>query len=100
VDVLLILSGVLVVAFFALVAARDFVIDHVTSRSLGSLAPGYAATRRGYYTYAALVGVIGLILLALYIGNPWLVLLWISLFLATSIAAIAGEVRTYRELKR
>lgn len=100
VDLLLILGIALVFASAALLAARDFVIRHVTSKSLGSLAPGYAASRSGYNTYAGLVCDIGLILIALHLGIPWVVLLTIAFFLLGSIAVIIGEVLTYRALKR
>ena len=91
---------VLVFASAGLWLARDFVTEHVTSKSLGSLAPGYAATRRGYNTYAGLVTDIGLILIALHFGIVWFVLLSIAFFLLGSVAVIIGEVVTYRALRR
>ena len=97
---LLVLGIVLVLASAALLVAKDFVIKHVTSRSLGSLAPGYAATARGYYTYAGLVGDIGAILVALHFGSVWFVLLTIAVFIIGSIAVIFGEYVTFRALKR
>ena len=97
---LLVLGIALVFASAGLWAARDFVTRHVTSKSLGDLAPGYAATKRGYNTYAALVCDIGLILLALHFGNVWVLLLAIAVFLIGSAAVIVGEVVTYRGLKR
>ena len=100
VDVLQVLGYGLVLGSVALMLARDFVIKHLTSKSLGSLAPGYAATTRGYYTYAGLVGDIGLVLLALHFGNVWFLLLTIAVFVIGSIVAILGEVVTYRALKR
>ena len=75
-------------------------IRNVTSRSLGSLAPGYAATGRGYIAYVALVGDIGLVLLALSAEIPWLILLTTGLFVGGSIAVLRGEVATYCALKR
>ena len=75
-------------------------IRNVTSKSLGSLAPGYAASGRGYIAYAALVGDIGLVLIALSAAIPWLILLTIALFVGGSIGVIRGEVTTYRALKR
>ena len=92
-------------AGLALVVARDYVTRHVTSRALGSLAPGFAATRLGYVTYAGLVGDIGLILIAIDVAfrspaGVWLVVLAIAAFFIGSIVAIGGEVRTYRALKR
>jgi uncharacterized membrane protein YjjP (DUF1212 family) len=100
VDVLQVLGWALLAASIALMVEKDFVIKHVTSRSLGSLAPGYAATQRGYWIYAGLVGSIGVILLALHFGNPWFLLLAVAGFIYGSVAAILGEVRTYRALKR
>ena len=100
VDLLLVLGVALIFASAALAAARDFVTKHVTSRSLGSLAPGYAATKSGYNTYAGLVCDIGLILLGLHYGNPWFLLAAVAVFILGSIAVIIGEVVTYRALKR
>ena len=100
VDLLLVLGSLFVLASIALFAARDFVTRHVTSKSLGSLAPGYAATRRGYYQYASLVGDIGLILVALHFSQLWFLLLTFLGFILGSIAVIVGEVVTYRALKR
>jgi len=97
---LLVLGMALVFASAGLWAARDFVTRHVTSKSLGDLAPGYAATKQGYNTYAGLVCDIGLILLALHFGNVWVLLLAIAVFLIGSAAVIVGEVVTYRGLKR
>jgi len=95
-----VLGIALVFAAAGLWAARDFVTRHVTSKSLGDLAPGYAATKQGYNTYAGLVCDIGLILLALHFGNVWVLLLAIAVFLIGSAAVIIGEVVTYRALKR
>jgi hypothetical protein len=86
--------------------AADAVIARVTSRSLGELAPGFAASRGGFRIYAALVLAIGVAVVGLGIlGQSALagaVLLVIGLvaFVAASVVAIAGEVRTYRALKR
>ena len=46
-------------------AAGDYVIRHLTSRSLGELAPGFAATRRGLRTYATLLLAIGVVCLGM-----------------------------------
>ncbi|HEY6876012.1 MAG TPA: hypothetical protein VI384_06610 [Candidatus Dormibacteraeota bacterium] len=99
-DLLLILGLILVFAAAALWVSRDYVTRHVTSKSLGSLAPGFAATRSGYFIYTGLVTDIGLILIALHFSNAWLLLAAIVLFVVESIAAIAGEVVVYRGLKR
>ncbi len=84
----------------ALLLGRKFVIRNVTSRPLGSLAAGYAATPTGYTSYTFLVGDIGLVLVALYFAVPWLILLAVALFVIGSVVVIAGEVVTYRALKR
>jgi len=86
------------------VRAKD-VISRVTSRPLGTLAPGFAATRWGYAIYVGLVQSIGLALLGLGLSayRPSTIGLFVvgaGAFVGLSIAAIAGEVRTYRALKR
>jgi hypothetical protein len=85
---------------------RQFVIDRLTSRSLGSLAPGYAATPDGLRVYAVLVICIGLVLGGIGLAS------WFPQFGAAgaacglfgfavfSVVAIVGEVRTYKALKR
>jgi len=97
---LLVLGVVLVISSYALILGRHFVIRRVTSQPLGSLPPGYAATRRGYLAYTFLVFDLGLILLAINFENPWLILGAIGLFVIASITVIVGEVVTYRNLKR
>jgi hypothetical protein len=77
----------------------------VTSQPLGSLAPGYAATRSGYLNYVFLVFDLGLIVLSIYIATWSSAGLWflagsIALFLVGSVVVIFGEVVTYRGLKR
>lgn len=84
----------------------DFVIKNMTSRSLGSLAPGYAASRLGFRAYANLVVAIGIVLFGLG-ALDWprslgviIVLVGLVYFGVFSVVAIVGEVRTYRALKR
>ena len=86
--------------------AADVVMRRVTSQPLGELAPGFAATRRGFNTYATLILAIGLFGTGLGVA-AWFVPLGASLmvlgaitFAGTSVIAIAGEVETYRALKR
>lgn len=86
--------------------AADAVIRRVTSRKLGDLAPGFAASRRGFNIYATLVLAVGLFTLGLAvigwdvpIGTSLIVLGGIS-FAGASVIAIAGEIETYRALKR
>ncbi|MDQ2943246.1 MAG: hypothetical protein M3R21_06195 [Candidatus Dormibacteraeota bacterium] len=89
-----------------LFGAADLVIRRVTSRFLGELAPGFAASRRGFRTYAALliaVGVlcVGLAMTARFIAfGAALLAAGALLFGIGSVVAIAGEIETYRALKR
>src|SRR6266508_2221314 len=50
-----------VVLLLNLLGAGDFVMRTVTSRYLGSLPPGFAASKSGFRVYAALVIAIGLL---------------------------------------
>jgi hypothetical protein len=95
----------LIIAALVLLLARDTVIRRVTSRPLGSLPPGYAATPRGYVNYVFLVFDLGLIVLSIYIATWSSAGLWflagsIALFVFGSFVVILGEVVTYRRLKR
>jgi hypothetical protein len=99
------LGVALLLAGLALAVRADDVISRVTSRRLGSLAPGFAATRWGYQVYAGLVEAIGLAVLGIGWSESWpgaTGLFWagLGLFTGLSLAAIIGEVRTYRGLKR
>jgi hypothetical protein len=86
--------------------AGDAVIAGVTSRSLGELAPGFAASRGGFRIYAILVLTIGVAVLGLGVAGSsvaigaTLMVLGLATFVIASIVAIVGEVRTYRALKR
>ncbi|HSP07977.1 MAG TPA: hypothetical protein VLU92_00095 [Candidatus Dormibacteraeota bacterium] len=102
--VLLVLAGVILL--LNLFGAGDYVVRRVTSRSLGELAPGYAATPRGFKTYAVLVlsvgalcAGIGLTAVFVPVAAGVIVLAAVTFGLASMIA-IAGEVETYRALKR
>jgi hypothetical protein len=94
------------VLLFNVGGAADAVIRGVTSRSLGELAPGFAASRTGFRVYALLISDIGVAVTGLGIAtiSPALGagLLGLGLigFLVGSVIAIVGEVRTYRALKR
>jgi hypothetical protein len=84
----------------------DFVIKHVTSRPLGSLAPGYAASRIGFRVYAGVLAQIGLVIEGVGIAEfapiagAIVVAVGVIGFVVLSAVAIGGEVRTYRALKR
>jgi len=104
VGVLISLAGIALL--FNVGGAGDFVIRRVTSRSLGELAPGYAASPGGFKVYATLVLAIGVAVTGLEIADrsTWvgfgLLVLGIAAFVVASVIAIAGEVKTYRALKR
>jgi hypothetical protein len=102
----IVLSAAGLILIFNLGGAADVVMRRVTQQSLGQLAPGFAATRRGFNAYAALVLAIGVFALGLgvagsfvAVGTSLMVLGGIT-FAGASVIAIAGEVTTYRALKR
>jgi hypothetical protein len=110
VALVLVIGVLLFVAGFVLLlnlfGAADLVMRRVTSQPLGELAPGFAASRRGFRTYAVLVLAIGILCLGLAatasfipLGAGLLVLGALTFGIA-SVIAIAGEVETYRGLKR
>ncbi|TAN32312.1 hypothetical protein EPN29_09045 [bacterium] len=86
--------------------AANFVIHRVTSRPLGELAPGFAASSGGFRVYATLVLAIGVCVSGVGIADRSAVLgaatLAIGLvsFAVASVIAIMGEITTYRALKR
>jgi hypothetical protein len=86
--------------------AADVVMRRVTSQPLGELAPGFAASRRGFQTYAALVIAVGVFAVGLGVAGSspligaGLMVLGGIIFVVASVIAIAGEVKTYRALKR
>jgi hypothetical protein len=90
---------------FNIGGAGDAVIRRVTSRSLGELAPGYAASQSGFRVYATLVLAIGVAVTGLGLADRSavvgvaLLLLGVAVFAIASVMAIVGEVRTYRALK-
>jgi hypothetical protein len=104
IGVLLGLAGlVLLVNLFG---AADLVMRRVTSQPLGELAPGFAASRRGFKTYAVLILAIGILCIGL-AATAWSILLGAVLLVVgaltfgiASVIAISGEVETYRALKR
>jgi hypothetical protein len=104
--VLVVLGAVFLIAGNLVYYNRQFVIDRLTSRSLGTLAPGYAATQNGIRVYAYLIVSIGLTLVGVGLA-PRLpqfgaagAVGGVIAFVVFSVVAIVGEVRTYRALKR
>ena len=104
VGLLISLAGIALL--FNVGGAGDLVIRRVTSRSLGELAPGYAASSGGFKVYATLILALGVAVTGLEIADRsavvglTLLVLGIAAFVVASAIAIAGEVRTYRALKR
>lgn len=104
IGVLLCVAGITLL--FNVGGAGDAVIRRVTSRSLGDLAPGYAASPGGFKVYAVLVLAIGVAVSGLGVTDRsavlgvGLFLVGVAVFAAGSVMAIVGEVSTYRALKR
>ncbi|MEA2629012.1 MAG: hypothetical protein QOJ10_1472 [Chloroflexota bacterium] len=104
VGVLLSLAGIALL--FNVAGAGDLVIRRVTSRSLGELAPGYAASPGGFKVYAMLVLAIGIAVTGLELIDRsalfglGMLLVGVGAFVVLSVIVIVGEVRTYRALKR
>jgi hypothetical protein len=96
-------GGILLLNVFG---AADLVINRVTSHSLGELAPGFAATRRGFRVYSALVLAVGIVCAGIGVAGrsiplaAGLIVIGAMAFGIASVIAIAGEVETYRALKR
>ena len=102
-------------AFFALAGAvlllnaggaADLVKRHVTSRNLGSLAPGFANSPAGFAVYARLLTSIGAIFLGIAIADRFalaglaVLIAAAGAFVFLSVIAVRGEIATYRTLKR
>jgi len=109
VAVVIAIGAVLLISGFALLlnlfGAGDYVIRRVTSRYLGTLPPGFAASKRGFRIYAVLVLSVGVLCLGL-AAAAWLLPLGAALlvlgavgFGVASMVAIAGEVETARGQK-
>ena len=93
------------VLLFNLFGAGDYVIRTVTSKYLGSLPPGFAASRRGFRVYAALLIAIGIVCIGLGITDrllpigAGLIVIGAVIFGIASVVAISGEVETARKPK-
>ena len=102
--VLILLAGGILYGNVA--GAADFVINRLTSRSLGSLAPGYAASPSGFRVYSNVIASFGFVVIGLgatdWAGSvgAFVAVVGVVMFVALSAVAIVGEVRTYRALKR
>ena len=84
--------------------AGDLVMRRVTQQNLGSLAPGYAGTKRGFRVYSMLVIAVGVVCVGIGLVEQFaplaagLIVLGAIAFGVASVVAIAGEVETYRKL--
>jgi len=105
----LIIGGLIVLigAVLALnvLGAGAFVMRNLTSRYLGSLPPGYAASQGGFRVYALLVIAIGLLFAGFGAAETsvaiGVVLFAIGVvgFVVLSVLAIRGEVETSRRTR-
>jgi len=100
IGVLLALAGA--VLLLNLLGTGDYVIRAVTSKYLGSLPPGYAASKRGFRVYSVLVLAVGMVCAGfgltgrlLPIGAG-LIVIGALMFGIGSVVAISGEVETSR----
>lgn len=110
VTALLAVGAVFVIVGAALISnvggAADFVMRHLTSRNLGSLEPGFAASKAGFRVYARLVWFIGIFFLGAGVAlkaalvGVGVMAAALGAFVFLSITAIRGEITTYRALKR
>ena len=110
VALLLVLGAAFALAGAALLlnagGAADFVMRRVTSRYVGSLAPGYANTRDGFAVYARLLSSIGVVFLGVAVADRFVIvglpvlLVGLVALVVLSVIAIRGEMRVYRGLKR
>jgi hypothetical protein len=91
---------------YNIAGSGDFVIRNLTSRSLGTLAPGFAASPTGFKIYAFLITSIGVVLAGVGLTDLsalrglYVVGFGLTMFIVCSVIVIVGEVRTYRALKR
>jgi hypothetical protein len=105
----LIIGGLIVLIGLVLVlnllGAGAFVMRNLTSRYLGSLPPGYAASLAGFRVYALLVIAIGLLFAgfgeaesSITVGIALFALGAVG-FVVFSVVAIRGEIMTVRATK-
>ena len=100
IGILLTVAGL--VLLFNLFGAGDYAIRTVTSKYLGSLPPGFAASRRGLQVYATLLIAIGIVCIGLGVSatllpiGAGLIVVGAVIFGIASVAAISGEVETSR----
>lgn len=102
----LVLVGVGAALLVNLGGSANVVIRRVTSRNLGDLAPGYAASAVGFKVYATLIAALGMVVVGVGVSpaaplpGVAAILLGVTIFAIASVLVITGEVRTYRALTR
>ena len=100
IGVLLVLAGLALL--FNVLGAGEYVIRTVTSKYLGSLPPGFAASKRGFRVYALLVLAVGLVCAGFGLSGrllpiaAGLIVVGAVIFGIASVIAITGEVDTAR----
>jgi hypothetical protein len=83
-----------------LFGAGAYVIRTVTSKYLGSLPPGFAASQRGFRIYATLLLAVGVVSLGVGLAGTLLpigaalIVIGAVIFGIASVVAITGEVET------
>ena len=103
IGILLTVAGL--VLLFNLFGAGDYVIRAVTSKYLGSLPPGFAASKRGFQVYATLLISIGMVCIGLGVTETLLpigaglIVVGAVIFGIASVVAITGEVERARGSK-
>ena len=104
--VVLVLGAVIVIVgvvlLVNLLGAGDYVMRTVTSKYLGSLPPGYAASKGGFRIYSLLVIAIGVVFAGVGLAGSLvtvgvaLIAIGAAVFVVTSVIAIRGEGQTIR----
>ncbi|HSS62558.1 MAG TPA: hypothetical protein VLK30_13975 [Candidatus Limnocylindrales bacterium] len=105
----LVIGGLLTLAGLVLLvnlfSAGDYVMRTVTSKYLGSLPPGFAASKRGFRIYATLLTAVGLVCLGVGVAGQLvpvgagMIVVGGVIFGIASVVAITGEVETARKPK-
>jgi hypothetical protein len=91
------------VLFLDVLGAGAFVMRHITSRYLGSLPPGYAASKGGFRVYALLIISIGLLFAGFGAAETSVAIGAVVFFagaagfVVLSVLAIRGEIETSRQ---
>ena len=91
-----------IVLLLNLFGSGDYVMRSVTQKDLGSLPPGFAASKRGFRVYATLLFAVGLVCFGVGLTakvlpiGAGLIVIGALVFGIASVVAISGEVETAR----